>query len=760
MGVDVKMIRIIVFVIILFATPALAYEGQISPGHVWGNPGATQANGRDSSPSGILGRKGIFFADDYATTHDKIVDDVTAIQNAVNAASAAGGGTVWIGPYSYLIDGADLSVPQGVTLACSMWAGARPPSGNDFTAKKCALYLNPSHTIRLSGGLRNLYVLNKDLPALTDVRGALTAVNAFSGTAITISQRDSHTENVVVGGFATCWSSSGYPRPVVNNLFGDCTNGMVADNVHDVGKVTNLEFWPFITTNASWSVTSYAVSGAADNGAGIYRLTVPANVVINGDTVWVKGVGGSLGANGKFTASVFDSTHIDLVGSSTAPTTTGNTTSGLTYVPVASVDNLVIGQTVSGTNIPSGATIAAVWHYGSAISLDSAHAATGTATGTTLTFGNGAYTSGGAAVLSTTYRAGTGILVSNTEDMDFVNTFAWEYNIGYDFGPASQGTQMLNSLFDCNTSTGCYGMIGIRFTGANTWGNMWRGTNGGAYETGIVADTSGINRQENLVGDLSIADVATTMAEVYGGSVALANLKGHIATRILHSNLAYLTITGLAGPFVDYYTNVATNTSVHVDGATWLHGTNTIGASQFYSVLANSHIMYSSFAATDLKTWEFFTGSQGDLILRAQNDAMNSNNTAMRFYRGTTTTVDHISMFTGASLLAFNCDNTQHCQTANARIPTIASGACGALTNGTIAAGSNDQGMIVEIGAAATTSCAISFGATWATRPRSCVFSPHNAAAAAAPASLIWNTTTITLAGAALANTEYTIACQ
>jgi hypothetical protein len=659
-----------------------------------------------------------------------------------------------------LVDGADISIPQGVSLECVSWIGARPPSGNDFTAKKCALYLNPLRTIRLAGALKNAYVLNKNIVALTDIRGALTAISAFSGTAVTISERDSQTENVVIGGFATCWSSSGYPRTVVNNLFGDCTNGLVLDNSHDVAKMTNIEFWPFLTTNASWSVTSYAVSGAADNGAGIYRLTVPANVVVNGDTIWVKDVGGALGANGKFTASVFDATHIDLTGSATTPTTTGSTTTGLTYVPVASVSNLVIGQTVTGTNIPAGATIAAVWHYGSAISLDSAHAATGTATGTTLTFGNGAYTTGGAAVLSATYRSGTGIAVSNTEDADFVNTFAWEYNIGYDFGPASRGTQMLNSLFDCNTSTGCYGMIGIRFNGLNTWGNMWRGTAGGAYETGIVANTSGINRQENLVGDLNIADVATTMAEVYGGSVALANMKGHVATRILHNNLAYLTITGLAGPFVDYYTNVATNTSVHVDGATFLHGTYTIGASQFYSVLANSHIMYSPLAGVDLKTWDFFTGSQGDLILRVDNDAMTSSNFAMRFYRGSTNTVDHISLFTGTNGLAFNCDNTQHCQMANASIPTIASGACGALTNGTIAAGSNDQGMVVQIGAAATTSCAISFGSTWATRPRSCVFSPHNAASATAPASLIWTPTTITLAGAALANTEYTIACQ
>ena len=60
--------------------------------------------------------------------------------------------------------------------------------------------------------------------------------------------------------------------------------------------------------------------------------------------------------------------------------------------------------------------------------------------------------------------------------------------------------------------------------------------------------------------------------------------------------------------------------------------------------------------------------------------------------------------------------------------PTIASGACGTGTNGSIA-GTDNSGL-VTIGAAATTSCTISFHATLAVAPNACVITAANATAA------------------------------
>ncbi|MBS0368993.1 MAG: hypothetical protein JSS57_07325 [Proteobacteria bacterium] len=93
--------------------------------------------------------------------------------------------------------------------------------------------------------------------------------------------------------------------------------------------------------------------------------------------------------------------------------------------------------------------------------------------------------------------------------------------------------------------------------------------------------------------------------------------------------------------------------------------------------------------------------------------------------------------------------------------PTIASGACGTGTNGTIT-GTNQSGKIT-IGASATTACAVSFSATLAAAPNSCQLTPASTGAAA------WGTTGayisaittggFTVTGSALASTVYYFQC-
>lgn len=92
--------------------------------------------------------------------------------------------------------------------------------------------------------------------------------------------------------------------------------------------------------------------------------------------------------------------------------------------------------------------------------------------------------------------------------------------------------------------------------------------------------------------------------------------------------------------------------------------------------------------------------------------------------------------------------------------PTIASGACGTGTNGTIS-GTNQSG-IITIGAVATTTCTISFSAT-IVAPKSCNLTAGNATAAAtgttlarvgAPSTSAW-----VITGLALASTVYNYIC-
>lgn len=90
-------------------------------------------------------------------------------------------------------------------------------------------------------------------------------------------------------------------------------------------------------------------------------------------------------------------------------------------------------------------------------------------------------------------------------------------------------------------------------------------------------------------------------------------------------------------------------------------------------------------------------------------------------------------------------------------VPTIASGACGATTNGTIA-GDNMVGKIT-IGAAATATCAPTFSGTLPNAPHAVILTPANAAAAAlgaaAPFISALSTAGFTFQAAALANTNW-----
>lgn len=80
---------------------------------------------------------------------------------------------------------------------------------------------------------------------------------------------------------------------------------------------------PGITLEGLGTIGSIAVSGAADNGSGLIRLTVSSTSGwTTGDIKDVASVGGTTEANGTWTITVVDGTHIDLQGSTFANTYT------------------------------------------------------------------------------------------------------------------------------------------------------------------------------------------------------------------------------------------------------------------------------------------------------------------------------------------------------------------------------------------------------------------------------------------------------
>jgi len=104
-----------------------------------------------------------------------------------------------------------------------------------------------------------------------------------------------------------------------------------------------------------------------------------------------------------------------------------------------------------------------------------------------------------------------------------------------------------------------------------------------------------------------------------------------------------------------------------------------------------------------------------------------------------------------------------HIATTGATVPTIATNDCGSTSQGTITAGGNDNAFLVTVGTAGVTSCAITFGAAWATAPKACTISPANSTAAAQGTTLAYvssiTTTKVTISGSALASAAYYVHC-
>lgn len=93
--------------------------------------------------------------------------------------------------------------------------------------------------------------------------------------------------------------------------------------------------------------------------------------------------------------------------------------------------------------------------------------------------------------------------------------------------------------------------------------------------------------------------------------------------------------------------------------------------------------------------------------------------------------------------------------------PSIASGACGTGSNGTISG--SDRSGTISIGAAATTTCTITFSATQVTAPNACLIFPGDAGAAATATTVARvgapSTTQWVITGSALASTTYRYQC-
>ena len=106
---------------------------------------------------------------------------------------------------------------------------------------------------------------------------------------------------------ATTAAPRGFQRPHIYDVMGDDTNGIIVDNAHDIAIVDHAEFAAFLTSNSPYNAPLFPITGAADNGSGVWRLTLGAQSqglatpLLTGNPICIAGATTQRGINGCWT---------------------------------------------------------------------------------------------------------------------------------------------------------------------------------------------------------------------------------------------------------------------------------------------------------------------------------------------------------------------------------------------------------------------------------------------------------------------------
>ena len=534
----------------------------------------------DAAKHTWAGRGAALMVDQFGAKGDFVNDDGLAIQAALQAARP-GATTVWLSPHPYWNKTQALVVPPGVKLSCMGTLIKNSPT-SDYTAMPCTIYQTIAATGPLVyyGEVSNVGVLNDIVHFLPQTtRAQMQAyVAAFAGVGLQAGLADTGSsgsqsilQNVMVGGFATCNRINGAYQAQMRQALGDCANGLDIAGSFDNNFLSDVEYWEFLTTHKTFGTAAWNVSALADNGSGSWRLTIAssADPPQTGEKLWYyPGLGtltaypGGSGAQGLWTVTAVDATHVDLQGSVTAPATTGTTVSGRGYIAVASTADLAPGMNVSGAGIPAGAKIAAVWRTRPAISLDQGHLATASASGVALSFTNDPYSgSGGQLRYEVNFRSGTGFAVGHADGTSCSGCFAFGYGVGFNFRGGS-----FNSFTNANVdglvqtlANKNFVQIGVEFTGdANaSYFQTAALTSAGVHILNNVGTTGAGGGNEVVVRYPPESTMASTYLENAAGGLTLRGLSVSYGGAFLLDNLATPTpmLFGVNTPNAMIYSN-------------------------------------------------------------------------------------------------------------------------------------------------------------------------------------------------------------
>jgi hypothetical protein len=413
--------------------------------------------------------------DSYGADRTGATNSRAAFVAAMAACAAQGGGVVSYAGGRYLIDGGDLDIPSDVYLRAQPHAGGRR-TDVDYSTVKGAILLNASYSIQPgsnSGFSGNVF--RQGLATPTNIRTALDELKNFSGTAIVLNGSDVSIDGAFILGFNLAIDTTGHERFYINDVRGDCINGLKVSQNYDTGRVSNIHFWPFFNTQTAWSVTTYSVSNVANNGSGGIRVTTSAaHALADDDVVTIKDVGGVTAANGRWSVTVINTTTFDLTGT--------------------------VGVLGAASAAPSFA---------------------------------GSYTSGGTVYLRAGLRLGKAFSFDNLDVTYLHNAVAFGWDIGLDIGDGANAFTATNVSLDNLLAANDPASIGIRFTG-NSYRSKITGGFISSFGRKIVCESTSV--EENTVIGLLLGTGAGNTVDVQDG--ALTVIGGTIAGNVNVQNAA------------------------------------------------------------------------------------------------------------------------------------------------------------------------------------------------------------------------------
>ena len=382
--------------------------------------------------------------EDCGVLHDG-TDQTSVINTCMSNFASRGGGVMMVGPYTYNIGAsASMTIPVGVHLACQKYLAG----GTTWTTTSYRFLEDPAYGAVVSGKWSGCILLNKNTTTMpTDTRSAITQHNTFAGTGLTLQGADTGVSDMYIGGFAVgIASGTATARARLRDVNIDSNSCVQWDRSHDNGWLNNVECFPFMVPAAGYK-TTYSITGAADNGSGNIRLTIPGHAMVAGDKVWVDQVVGLEQANKSWTVTVIDSSHVDLQGSDSSPVNLNTTLFyGTDYAQVPSTYKLVPGEPFSCPGlIPSDTKIRYVWSKKVGLTLTNKSSST---VATVCSVGGSAYVSGGKATIDGAQRTGDGFEFSYSEGTTTSGTFVFNHPIHYHIGAGLGWLNMNNVTSD------------------------------------------------------------------------------------------------------------------------------------------------------------------------------------------------------------------------------------------------------------------------------------------------------------------------